>query len=60
MLDDFDREVFLTKSEQLQVAEGGLLGLGLSSVSVDLDTEEVSLVLPEEFALETSAMILGM
>lgn len=59
MLDDFNREVLFTKSEQFQVAEGGLLGLGLSCVSVDLDTEEVSLVLPEEFALKTSEMILG-
>jgi hypothetical protein len=51
VLDDFDGEVFLAESEELQVAEGRLLGLGLSSMSIDLDTEVVALVLEVEFAL---------
>lgn len=52
MLNDLDGVVLLSESEQLQVAEGSLLGLGLSSVSVDLDTEVVSLILEVEFALQ--------
>ena len=51
MLDDFDREILLPHSEQLEVAERRLLGLGFSGVPVDLDTEVFALVLPVEFAL---------
>ena len=54
MLNDLDGEVLLAETEELEVAESSLLGLGLSSVSVDLDTEEVSLVLEVEFALFVS------
>ena len=52
MLDDFNGEVLLSQSEQFEVTECSLLGLGLSCVSVDLDTEEVSLVLEVEFTLD--------
>ena len=45
---DFDREVLLTYSEYLQVAEYGLLSFGMP---VNFDTQEVALVLPVELAL---------
>jgi hypothetical protein len=47
-LDDLDGVILLSHSEDLEVAERRLLGLG---VSVDLDAEEVSLVLPVELGL---------
>jgi hypothetical protein len=51
VFDDFDGDILLTHSEDFQVAECCLLGSSFSRVSVDLDTEVVSLVLPVEFAL---------
>ena len=51
MLDDFDGEILLADSEELEIAERRLLRLCLARVSVDLDAEEVALVLPVEFAL---------
>jgi hypothetical protein len=51
VLDDFDRDILLTHSEKLQVAECSLFRSSLSRVSVYLDAEIVSLVLPEEFTL---------
>ena len=47
-LDDLDGVVLLPHPEDLEVAEDRLLGLG---VAVDLDTQEVSLVLPVKLAL---------
>jgi hypothetical protein len=47
-LNDLYRVVLLAQAEDLEVAEDGLLRL---RVPVDLDTEEVALVLPVEFAL---------
>lgn len=51
VLNDLDGDIFLTHSEQFQVAECSFLGPGFSSVSIDLDTKVVSLVLPVEFTL---------
>lgn len=51
VLDHLDGKVFLSNPEKLKVAKGGLLGLGLTGVAVDLDTEVVALILPVEFAL---------
>lgn len=48
-LDDLDGVVLLPHAEDLEVAERRLLGLG---VSVDLNTKEVSLVVPVELALQ--------
>ena len=45
---DFDREVLLTYSEYLQVAEYGLLSFGMP---VNFDTQEVALVLPVKLTL---------
>lgn len=53
VLDDLDGNILLTHSEQFQVAVCRLLCPGFSGVSVDLDTEVVSLVLPVEFTLGT-------
>lgn len=47
-LNNFHREVFLADAENLEVAEDGLLRL---CVPVDLDTQEISLVLPVQFTL---------
>ena len=41
--DNFDWEVLLTNSEDLQVAEYGLLGL---CVPVNFDAQEITLILP--------------
>lgn len=54
VLNNLDGEVFLPESEKLQVTEGSLLCLGLSGVTVDLDTKVVSLVLEVEFTLRVS------
>ena len=47
-LDHFNGEILLAYTEDLEVAEDGLLRFG---VTVDLDAEEVALILPVEFAL---------
>jgi len=57
VLDNLDGVVLLAETEELEVAEGGLLGLGLAGVAVDLDAEVVALVLPEELALEALELI---
>ena len=46
--DDFYREVLLANTEDLEIAEDRLLCFGMA---VNLDTQEVALVLPVEFAL---------
>ena len=46
--DNLDRVVLLPHHEDFQVAEYRLLGLGMT---VNLDTKEVSLVLPVELTL---------
>ena len=46
--DNFNWVILLANAEDFKVAEDRFLGLG---VSVDLDTKEVALVLPEEFTL---------
>ena len=46
--DNLDRIVLLPHHEDFQVAEYRLLGLGMT---VNLDTKEVSLILPVEFTL---------
>ena len=51
VFNDFDGDILLAHSEELQVTERSLLGSGLSRMSVDLDTEVVSLVLPVELTL---------
>lgn len=51
MLDDLDGIVFFAQTKQFQVAKSSLLGLGFSCVSVDLDTEVITLVLPVKLAL---------
>ena len=50
-LDDFYWEIFLPHSEDLQVAEDRLLCL---RVAVNFNTQEVTLILPVEFALKRS------
>ena len=47
-LDHFDGEILFAYTEDLEVAEDGLLRFG---VTVDLDAEEVALILPVELAL---------
>ena len=47
-LDNLDREILLPDTEDLEVAEDRLLRFG---VAIDLDTQEVALILPVEFAL---------
>ena len=47
-LDDLNREVLFTDTEDLEVAEDRLLRFGMA---IDLDTQEVALILPVEFAL---------
>jgi hypothetical protein len=48
VFNDFDGEIFVSHSEDLEVTEDGFLRL---CVTVDLDAEEVSLILPMEFTL---------
>jgi hypothetical protein len=48
MFHDFDGEILVSDSEDLEVTEGGFLRL---CVTIDLHAEEVALVLPVEFAL---------
>jgi hypothetical protein len=48
-LDNFDGVLLLAHPEDLEVAEDGFLRLG---VTVDLDAEEVSLILPVKLALK--------
>ena len=47
-LNNFDREVLLAYTEDLEIAEDGLLGFG---VAVDFDAQEIALVLPVELTL---------
>ena len=47
-LDHFHGEILLAYTEDLEVAEDGLLGF---SVAVDFDAQEVALVLPVELTL---------
>ena len=47
-LNNFDREVLLAYTEDLEVAEDGLLGFGMT---IDFDAQEVALVLPVELTL---------
>ena len=51
MLDNFNRVILFPQTEQLQIAKGRLLGFGLSGVTINLDADVVTLVLPEELAL---------
>jgi hypothetical protein len=53
-LNDFDGDVGFAQPVDFEIARGGLLGLGLPRVTVDLDTEVVTLVLVVEFALIVS------
>ena len=54
-LNDFDRVVLLPNPEDFEVAEDRLLGL---SVTVNLDTQEVALVLPVELTLRDVEQVL--
>ena len=47
--DYLNREIFLADTEDLEIAEDGLLSFGMT---VDLDAEEVTLVLPVKFTLK--------
>ena len=47
-LDNLYREILLPDTEDLEIAEDRLLRFGMA---IDLDTQEVALVLPVEFAL---------
>lgn len=51
--EDFDRTLLLTDSEYFQITEQGLLGF---CMPVDLDTKEVSLILPVKFALRSMSI----
>ena len=55
-LDNLDREILLPDTEDLEIAEDRLLRFGMA---IDLDTQEVTLVLPVEFTLRNTRLAMG-
>ena len=55
-LDDLNREVLFTDTEDLEVAEDRLLGFGMT---VNPHAQEVSLILPVEFTLSDTRLAMG-
>ena len=55
-LNDLNREVLFTDTEDLEVAEDRLLGFGMT---VNPHTQEVSLILPVEFTLRDTRLAMG-
>ena len=53
VFNDFDREIFISHSEDLKITEYGFLRLRMT---VDLHAEEVSLVLPVQLTLKKAGV----